>query len=103
MAPPMHLIGEYLQLFTATHCTVSKSAALQHDTSLDYAIGISVFTKFTAAQRSVLQTKVYAKVPHYRFPRCHALSWSRNTSTPPRSQTIVSWNAPQVKFSKFID
>lgn len=27
--------GEYLQLFTATHCTVSKSAALHHDTPLD--------------------------------------------------------------------
>lgn len=26
---------EYLQLFTATHCTVSKSAASHHDTPLD--------------------------------------------------------------------
>lgn len=26
---------EYLQLFTATHCTVSRSAALYHDTPLD--------------------------------------------------------------------
>lgn len=36
MAPPMHLMGQYLQLFTATtRGTVSKNAAAHHDTPLD--------------------------------------------------------------------
>lgn len=104
--PPMHLIGSIYSSLLLPAVLLQQRSLHYNDTSLAYALRISVSAVICRALRGplYLRKKFYTKlsVP-FIFPRCHARFLSRNISTHLRSQIIASWKALQVKQIHFLN
>ncbi len=96
VAPPPAPDREYLQLFTATHCTVSKSAAQHHDTPLD--LSNKDFRLHTVNWRSRLyfprlkKKKSLPKVVHLfsKMPRSFLVKKHINSAKKPNYSELES-------------
>lgn len=100
----MHLIGSIYSSLLLPAVLLQQRSLHYNDTSLAYAIRISVSAVICRALRGPLPKKFYTKVSvTFIFPRCHDRFLSRNILTPLRSQIIASWKALQVKQISFLN
>lgn len=91
MTPPMHLMGSiYSPLQPATRCTVSKSAALYHDTPLD--LSCKDFTQTLIVLFFEGGKKSFAKVVHLlsKMPRSFLVKKHINSTKKPNYSELES-------------